>query len=88
MENLLDELFNEMNRVRELIKEYRDLPGGVGNIGAALMQININNAEKAIREGDIIKELEAYGELKNCEYPDGKKRRRERRKRTRKSNSK
>jgi hypothetical protein len=66
-ENLIEALFKEMNRVRELIVEYKSLPGGVGNIGAALMQIDITNTERAITEGDIIKELQCYEKLKNCE---------------------
>ena len=65
-ENLIEGLLSEMNRVRELIKEYEDLPGGVGFFGSSIMKVKIQQAEKAISEGDVIKELQAYEELKDC----------------------
>lgn len=64
--NLMDGLFDEMNRVRELIKEYEGLPNGVGNIGAALMRINITKAEMAIRNNDVVEMLREYESLKSC----------------------
>ena len=66
-QNLMDGLFEEMNRVRELISEYKTLPNNVGMIGAALMEINIKNAEIAIRNNDVIAMIRTYEQLKSCE---------------------
>lgn len=66
MSNLIEGLQVEMNRVRELIAEYEALPGGVGFIGASMMKISIQNAEKAIASGDVVKELQAFEDLKKC----------------------
>lgn len=65
--NLMDAIFEEMNRVRKLIKEYEQLPNGVGAIGAQLLQNNINQAERAIRSGDVLDMLREYEALKQCE---------------------
>jgi len=67
VKNLMDGLFDEMNRVRELIKEYQQLPNGVGNIGSALMKANIDNAERSIRNNDVVEMLVCYEQLKSCE---------------------
>lgn len=65
--NLMDGLLEEMNRVRELIAEYKSLPQGVGMIGAGLMTVNIRMAEKAISSGDVVEMLVQYEKLKSCE---------------------
>lgn len=64
-ENLMDGLFSEMNRVREIIKEYEH-PAlkGAGMLAATLMKIAIQNAEIAIRQGDTIAMLQCYTALK------------------------
>ena len=67
-ENLIDGLFEEINRVRELIKEYEALPNNVGVFGATFMKTDISKAEKAIREGDTIQMISCYSKLK--EYED------------------
>lgn len=64
--NLMDGLLDEMNRVRELISEYKSLPGGVGFIGASLMEIEIKKAEKSISSGDVVAMLVCYQSLKDC----------------------
>lgn len=64
--NLMDGLFDEMNRVRELIKEYKQLPNGAGFFGAVIMQENIKRAEQAIRNNDVIEMLREYESLKSC----------------------
>lgn len=66
MANLIEGLQEEMNRVRELVKQYDALPGGVGFFGSSIMNNSIHKAEKAIASGDVIKELEAYEDLKKC----------------------
>lgn len=65
--NLMDGLLEEMNRVRELIAEYKSLPNGVGMIGAGLMAVNIRMAEKAISNNDVIEMVVQYEKLKSCE---------------------
>lgn len=66
MTNLIEGLHKEMNRVRELITEYEMLPDGVGFMGASVMKACIKQAEKAMEENDIVAELRAYEELKDC----------------------
>lgn len=65
--NLMDGLFDEMNRVRELIREYKKLPNNAGMTRAALMQNNINQAQRAIRSNDMVEMLREYEGLKSCE---------------------
>lgn len=65
--NLLDAMFEEMNRVRELIQEYKSIPGEAGMIGAALLKINIQDAERAISSNDVAQMLLCYEHLKSCE---------------------
>jgi len=68
MENLMDGLFSEMNRVRELIKEYEHPAlNGSGRFAAAFMKMEIENAELSIKENDVIKMLQAYTKLKEYE---------------------
>ena len=59
---LLASIHKEMNRCRELKREYDIIPTGF--IGANIIQTSIKNAEKAIEEGNVIKMLVAYEELK------------------------
>lgn len=66
-QNLMDGLFEEMNRVRDIIKEYDSLPNGAGFIGSSLMKIDIQNAERAISNNDVIQMLKAYESLKDIE---------------------
>ena len=62
--NLMDGLFSEMNRVRELIKDYEDpILNGAGAFGAYFMKQSIAQAEKSIRDNDIIAMLVAYKSL-------------------------
>lgn len=66
-ENLMDGLFSEMNRVREIVKEYDSLPNNAGAFGSALMRLSIQNAENAIKDNDVIQMLVAYEKLKEHE---------------------
>jgi RNA binding exosome subunit len=61
--NLMDGLMDELNRNRELLKEYEAI-GRAGMFGAHFIKQAINNGEQAIRENDVIKMLQAYSELK------------------------
>lgn len=63
----MEGLLSQMNRVRETIKEYEQLPGGVGMIGASLMKIDIQKAERAIATGDVIQMMVCYTALEGIE---------------------
>lgn len=67
MKNLIEGLQSEMTRCRELLTMYEQLPGGVGFFGASTIKQGLAQAEKAIAEGNIIKELAAYENLKTIE---------------------
>lgn len=66
-ENLMQGLLSQMNRVRETIKEYEQLPGGVGMVGASLMKIDIQKAERAIATGDVVQAMVCYSALERIE---------------------
>jgi len=61
-ENLMDGLFSEMNRVREIIKEYESI-GEPGFIACAMMKQSIAKAEKSIRDNDVVQMLFCYKDL-------------------------
>ena len=63
MPNLSESIFDEMNRVRELIKEYESLPDNAGFFGASLMKVSIKRAEIAISKSDAVEMLRAYDDL-------------------------
>jgi len=56
-------LHKELDRARELLKAYEEIPTGF--FGVAIIKQAIQKAEKAIEEGDVVKELVAYKELKS-----------------------
>jgi len=62
--NLMEGLLEEMNRVRELISDYEELPNGAGMFGATIMKTNIKRAEKSISDNDVVAMLRMYEELK------------------------
>lgn len=67
-ENLMDGILSEMNRVRDIIKEYEHPAlNGAGNLAAALMKVDIKNAERAISSANVIDMLVAYEKLKEYE---------------------
>lgn len=65
-ENLMEGLINELNRVRELLKDYEEI-GPAGIFGATMLKQDIKKAEKAISSGDVIQMLLAYNSLKECQ---------------------
>lgn len=67
IKTLIDGIFEEMNRVRTIIKEYESLPNGVGKLAAGFMNIDIKFAELALRRSDVLMMLAAYGKLKSWE---------------------
>jgi len=66
-QNLMDGLFSEMNRVREIVKEYEALPKGAGMFAAHEMKRTIAEAEGAIKHNDVIEMLRQYQSLKGFE---------------------
>jgi hypothetical protein len=66
-QNLMDGLFDEMNRVREIITEYKSIPKNAGMMAASLMELSIKKAEKSIKDNDVIEMIRAYEDLKNYE---------------------
>jgi hypothetical protein len=66
-QNLMDGLFGEMNRVRDIIMIYDELPGNAGLFASSLMKNDIKAAEQAIRDNDVIKMLVVYNSLKSYE---------------------
>jgi hypothetical protein len=64
-QNLMDGLFEQMNRCREVLTYYDEIPQGV--FGATMIRASIRNAENAIKENDVIKMLAAYRDLKEIE---------------------
>ena len=64
-ENLMDGLIKEMNRAREVLKMYEEIPQGA--FGAVFIRQSITEAEKAISSGDVVAMLAAYHDLKEIE---------------------
>lgn len=63
--NLMDGLFEQMNRAREIKKMYDEIPQG--KFGAMMIQQSIQRAEAAIKDNDVIEMLAAYTELTEIE---------------------
>ena len=63
--NLIEGLQKEMNRCRELLKEYEAI-GWAGQFGAAMIKQEINTAENRIATGDTIGMMQSYNSLKEC----------------------
>jgi len=61
---LAESLPIELERVIILREEYKSLEGGAGNIGAAMMTVAIDHAQKSQIEGDVIQMLVAHERLK------------------------
>ena len=61
--NLLEGLLKQLNRNREILKLYEDIPSGA--FGAAMIRESILVAEKAIVDGDTVAMLRAYKELED-----------------------
>lgn len=64
--NLMDGLFSEMERVRELRKMYESI-GQAGAFGVVMLNQALELAEQSIKENDVVKMLQAYQALKECQ---------------------
>jgi hypothetical protein len=60
-------IVGELKRNRELLKVYQELPDNAGFIGAQFINADIDAAEKALAEGDVIAILQCYEKLKGNE---------------------
>ncbi len=67
MENLIEGLQREANRVRDLIKVYESIPNNAGALAAIMMGHSISNAEREIAKGDTIGMMLAYSDLETYE---------------------
>jgi len=65
-QTLVENLFSEMNRVRDIINEYKSNPRTSEILLVAVMDLHINNAEKAICNGLIPGMIQCLVELKKC----------------------
>lgn len=67
MSSVGEEILVELKRNRELLKVYQDLPDGAGAFGATMIEMDIDTAERALAENDVMKILTAYEKLKGNE---------------------
>lgn len=58
-------LAKEIERNRELLEMYKELPGGVGVFGAAFINRDINYAIEALASGDVVEMIKAYESMKD-----------------------
>ncbi len=65
--NLMQGLCEEIDRVKEIVKEYEAIPNGAGNFAALFMKQDISLAEKARNEGDTIQMIACFQKLKEHE---------------------
>ena len=65
--NLIEGIQSECNRVREIIKEYEELPKNAGMFAASMMKADIKEAENIIATGDVVQMLKVYQKLKEYE---------------------
>jgi len=65
--NLIEGLHREMDRVREIIKEYDSIPNNAGAFASGMMKFSITNAEMVIARGDTIGMMKALNDLKQYE---------------------
>ncbi len=66
MANLAEGLQDELKRCRELLVEYAKL-GMVGKFGGFMIGQAIEEAEKAILSGDVVRMIQAHEKLKGCD---------------------
>lgn len=62
--NLMEGLCEEIDRVKEIIKEYESIPSGAGNFAAIFMKQDVSMAEKARNQGDVIGMMTYFKKLK------------------------
>ena len=66
--NLIEGLHEEMDRVRDIIKVYEEVPKGAGAFASLMMKQSIKIAEQSIEIGDTIGMMKALNSLKEYDY--------------------
>jgi hypothetical protein len=66
IDTLGDAFPREQQRLRDLIKIYRDLPDGVGTFGAIMIEQVLKEADAAAISGDVVRMLIAFEKMKGC----------------------
>ena len=61
--NLMEALLKELNRNREILRHYEEIPAGA--FGAAMIRQSITAAEKSISDGDAVTMLQSYADLQS-----------------------
>jgi len=65
--NLVEGLTEEILRVTEIVREYKQLPNGSGIFAAILMEESLRIAKEAQASGDIVAMMAALMDLKEFE---------------------
>ena len=65
--NLVEGVQKEIKRVTEIIIEYRSIPGGAGNIAAALMQQDVDEAIRRLASSEAVELISIYKKLQEWE---------------------
>jgi hypothetical protein len=63
METLGLALPKEINRVREVLGQYREI-GPAGTLAAMLIERDLRAAEEAVMEGDVVRMIRSLGTLR------------------------
>lgn len=66
-QSLAEALPLEQARCRQLLADYRELPGGVGHFGATMIEASLKRADAAVMSGDVVAMLRSYQELQDHE---------------------
>lgn len=65
MTNLAEGLEKEIQRNRDLLEEYKQIP--TGGFGAMVLEKYIRDAVAALASGDVVKMAQAYEAMKDSE---------------------
>lgn len=65
--NLMEGLLSEIDRVKEMITEYKSLPKNAGIVAALFMEVEVEKTEDAIAEMDTVQMIVSYKKLKEYE---------------------
>lgn len=63
--NLIEGITKEIERCRELLEIYEQIP--TGKFGSIMIQRDISSAEKAMAESDTVEMIKCYKALTSCE---------------------
>lgn len=65
--NLIEALLSEIDRVKEMIPIYQELPNNAGLLTSKFMEAEIKQAETAISNGDTIQMIASLKKLREYE---------------------